>query len=524
MKRNTTTLVLTMAAGMVMANTAPAPVIESCAMRPGTTLMEVTYRVNDPDDVQVSAFPLAFVDGVRSFAKVMRPTTFVEGTGANLGTNVAANVSHQLVWDVGADWDIELGNIKFEIICKDARGLLPLEWLAIPATATTEALTISQNAPADTEVLNALFYQYAMGDTGLNVATNGVVRGSATSGVFSGAELVNGTTLKTYAAPYVMRRMNLQPADQSDVNFAVLARSGILSTNAWHALNKAYTGIPVMMLWGNTGAGLSIIPVGLVNVVSAVSGGSHCLVLKSDGTLAMWGANEFGECNIPSSATNVIAVAGGNTHSLSLRSDGTVVAWGYTGEARCVVPVGLTNGVKLGTGSDTGHNLVIKGDGTIASWGYNAQGQCNIPPSLSNTVVTAVAMGVYHSLALKADGTVVAWGWNGDGQCNVPAGLTNVVAIAAGKQYSMALRGDGTVVAWGYNVQGQCNVPAALSNVVAIGAGTEHGLALKGDGTVVMWGGNSYGQCNMPLGLSNVKTIATGVYHNFVLSTESEAN
>lgn len=36
-------------------------------MRPGTTLMDVVYRVNDPDDATVKTRALAFVDGVRSF-------------------------------------------------------------------------------------------------------------------------------------------------------------------------------------------------------------------------------------------------------------------------------------------------------------------------------------------------------------------------------------------------------------------------------------------------------------------------
>jgi hypothetical protein len=55
------------------ANTAPTVVIQSAAMRPGTTLMEVVYRVNDPDDATVKTRALAFIDGVRSFAKVLKP-------------------------------------------------------------------------------------------------------------------------------------------------------------------------------------------------------------------------------------------------------------------------------------------------------------------------------------------------------------------------------------------------------------------------------------------------------------------
>jgi hypothetical protein len=40
--------------------------------------MDVIYRVNDPDDATLKVRALAFVDGERSFAKVLRPVTFVE--------------------------------------------------------------------------------------------------------------------------------------------------------------------------------------------------------------------------------------------------------------------------------------------------------------------------------------------------------------------------------------------------------------------------------------------------------------
>ena len=52
---------------LACANTAPTVVIHSAAMRPGTTLMDVVYLVNDPDDATVKVRALAFVDGVRSF-------------------------------------------------------------------------------------------------------------------------------------------------------------------------------------------------------------------------------------------------------------------------------------------------------------------------------------------------------------------------------------------------------------------------------------------------------------------------
>jgi hypothetical protein len=80
-------LVLLAMASAAVANTAPMVVIQSAAMRPGTTLMDVVYRVNDPDDATVKARALAFVDGVRSFANVIKPVT-------------VARFAHHLSWSL----------------------------------------------------------------------------------------------------------------------------------------------------------------------------------------------------------------------------------------------------------------------------------------------------------------------------------------------------------------------------------------------------------------------------------------
>ena len=217
----------------------PVPTIVSASMREGTTLMDVVYRVDDPDDDVVSAFPLAFVDGVRSFANVIRPATFEEGTEAHVGAAIAANTNHSLVWNVAADWAVDLGQIKFEIICKDSRGLLSFDWLTIPATANSAEITISQNSPTDSEVLNALFYLYASGDPGLELEA-GALNATTADGLFRAEKLVAGTDVKAPARSYLFMQMNVDWALWDEVEFAVSARSGIMDTNASHAVNRAW--------------------------------------------------------------------------------------------------------------------------------------------------------------------------------------------------------------------------------------------------------------------------------------------
>ena len=61
--------------------------------------------------------------------------------------------------------------------------------------------------------------------------------------------------------------------------------------------------------------------------------------------------------------------------------------------------------------------------------------------------------------------------------------MTDVVAIAAGRDHYLALRADGTVTAWGRDQAGKCHVPEDLERAVAIAAGIQHSLALLADGT-----------------------------------------
>jgi hypothetical protein len=506
----------------VCAGAAPTVTVISATMRPSTSLMDVVYRVDDSDSATVKVRALAFIDGTRSFAKILRPDTFVEGTGVWLGDAITTGVNHTLTWDVGADWAIDLGQLKVEILAMDDRGLLPLNWVTIPATPGNEALTISLNAPTDAELLDAMFWLYADNDAGLMVTTNGVLTGTDPSGVFNGIPLVAGSSRLPYATPYVLKRMNLDPADFADVSLAVSARTGIADTTRWHAANRPYAGTVIVVGWGYNNYGQINIDDRLLYATAIAAGWNHNLALKVDGTVVGWGYSDHGQISIPAGLTNVIAIAAGGTHSLALKGDGTVVGWGNNVHGQINIPAGLTNVIAIAAGYS--HSLALKGDGTVIGWGYNGYGQVSIPAGLTNVTAIATRGAGYDgfSLALKSDGTVIGWGDNGYGQINIPAGLTNVMAIAAGGDHSLALKSDGFVVGWGYNDYGQTTTPTGLTNVTAIAAGGYYSLALKVDGTIVGWGDNAYGQINIPAGLTNVTAIAAGAYHSLGLKAEAE--
>ena len=240
-------------------------------------------------------------------------------------------------------------------------------------------------------------------------------------------------------------------------------------------------------------------------VSQIVSGGSHSLVLKSNGDVMGWGYNFSGPTTIPSDLGPISALAAGDQYSVALTDNGTLRGWGFSYRERLPVPV-VSNIVSVSAGG--AHGLALRRDGTVVSWGNNENGECNIPSGLSNVI--AVAAGGKHSLALKSDGTVVAWGDNRSGQCNIPVDVTKAVAIAAGQWHSAALLADGSVRYWDSYLKnwqlGSRPTPSSLRDVIAITAGGYSVMALRRGGSVVAWGGY---EAYLPANLAPVVSLSS---------------
>ena len=90
-------------------------------------------------------------------------------------------------------------------------------------------------------MLDALFWQYADGDAGL-LLENGVLRGTAASGIFAGIDLVSGVATQVYATPFVLKQMDLDPALSGEVAYAAVtrhARDCLVNTAGWHVQRAA---------------------------------------------------------------------------------------------------------------------------------------------------------------------------------------------------------------------------------------------------------------------------------------------
>ena len=171
---------------METANSADARVV-SCKIRDDDpTVMDVVYRVESAKPT-VKIRVLAFEDGERSFTKVVRPETFVDGTEPSDWDAVEANVEHTLSWKVSSDWAAKLAKVKFEVMtCED--DLLPLELVYIPASDKYKAMKFSRNKISQHQIFDALLWLYADKTPGLTIEDGNLLN-------------LDGTTLFSYGSP-----------------------------------------------------------------------------------------------------------------------------------------------------------------------------------------------------------------------------------------------------------------------------------------------------------------------------------
>ena len=179
----------------------PYPVVLSAQMRASDpTVMDVQYRVYSMSD-KVNVRALAFENGERSFANVVRPSTFLEGSV--IGDNVPANTVNSFSWKVSADWKVDLAQVAIEVLAQDVgAGLVPLDLVTIPAHGNYGAVTCSTNVVSDAQYRDSLYWLYADGDTDLTLK-DGWLRDA------QGRILIKGEALQKdgYAAEFVYSRM-----------------------------------------------------------------------------------------------------------------------------------------------------------------------------------------------------------------------------------------------------------------------------------------------------------------------------
>jgi len=281
-----------------------------------------------------------------------------------------------------------------------------------------------------------------------------------------------------------------------------------------------------------------------------VSGGSHSLGLRANGTAWAWGNNNYGRLgdntttnrsspvSVVGGFTDWVQISGGYYHSLGLRANGTAWAWGYnrfgqlgdgtTTDRSSPVSVvgGFTDWVQVS--STTFHSLGVRANGTAWAWGYNGSGRLGDGTTVASRLSPVSVVGGFtdwvqvdaggaHSLGVRANGTAWAWGFNSTGQLgdgtttsrsspvSVVGGFTDWVQVSAGS-HSLGLRANGTAWAWGANGNGRLgdgtttnrsspvSVVGGFTDWVQVSGGFSHSLGVRANGSAWAWGCNNVGQ------------------------------
>lgn len=146
------------------ANAIPLPTILSQSRRPGTSFVDVEYTVKDADDATVQTGALAFKNGGNSLSDVIPIKSLAEGTGSKLGSNIATGQTHRFTWNVAGDWNTDFAEVQLEILAKDNRDLLNLDFIQIPAGGGNPELKISRSPVNDNDFLSVWYWLLATGD------------------------------------------------------------------------------------------------------------------------------------------------------------------------------------------------------------------------------------------------------------------------------------------------------------------------------------------------------------------------
>jgi sugar lactone lactonase YvrE len=178
-------------------NALPLPSILSQKRRPGTSLVDVEYTVKDADNSTVQTAALAFKNGGNSLTDVIPITSFAEGTANKLGTTIATGQTHKFTWDVSRDWSTDFGEVQLEILAKDGRGLLNLDFIQIPATGNLTALKISRSPLNDNDFLSAWYWLLGTGSDSVRL-DNGEIFSNAAKLDYDGSYGVPGLVANYY--------------------------------------------------------------------------------------------------------------------------------------------------------------------------------------------------------------------------------------------------------------------------------------------------------------------------------------
>ena len=278
---------------------------------------------------------------------------------------------------------------------------------------------------------------------------------------------------------------------------------------------------------------------GITGVTAIAAGGSHTLLLTSDGYVYACGNNTYGQLGlgfVSNSSTytftkarvsNIKAIAAGSCHSVVLRDDGILACGQNTyfqlGNTICLTPDGNFYNTFLISSDYTAitaggcHTVALKKDGTVWACGYNEYGQAGIGSSGSGSKLDLLYQSGSSVLSSVITVDTAA------SLADITITNTTIITAQYAKVETVTISGgdDGVLMKDGAAVSGNSvtlQVPVGeklpdgytfapkegydfdvlerktQASIINVSAGNYHTVVLMSNGTVWACGNNIYGQ------------------------------
>jgi len=222
-------------------NAIPQAEVVRQVQREGSGVIDLDYVVADRDSPVVSAYPLAFTGTTYSVSTAVQLQTLVEGTEANIGTNVTGVVTNRVSWDIGADVHVDYTDVRIAMLTRDERDMLDFHFLHLPAVGANPALVINRVPVTENELLNLWFWLMAKADPAIRLE-EGKVYG--VGGAYDGQLLAEGSTSIAEGRAFLFDLLGVREATAAEL---LQAREGPTpgSITKWEPRKKLPSGRPV---------------------------------------------------------------------------------------------------------------------------------------------------------------------------------------------------------------------------------------------------------------------------------------
>lgn len=201
-------------------NAIPQPATLSITQRENSSLVDIDYRVTDMDDATTHTGLLIFTNtsAAAELENCIPQPTLAENTSTNLGSGIAANTTHRLTWNPGADWSVNLGDFRVAIMAKDSRqNLLDIHYLVLPAVHGMPELKVSRSPLNDDDFMQVWWWLLATNDPGISMASNHV---HGVSGAYTSQLLCDDRISTVDGRAYIYEKMNIREATPEELAWA----------------------------------------------------------------------------------------------------------------------------------------------------------------------------------------------------------------------------------------------------------------------------------------------------------------